>query len=151
MQRWPKVALFTEAELARAFEYLLPPAVATRVAREWFESNVDEHADGAYFMYEHLEPPAQMRPESGTVAVEPPRDSDIESSATDEATFWNKLSQAERIEWLCPRFSGMHFDFVGQLSDEHHERMRDALHETPEWADHRRRIVRRVIELVQVS
>lgn len=151
MRRWPSVPLFTEPELAQAFAYLLPPDVATRVAREWFESNVEERVDGQYFMYEHWESPSPDGNAWASAAAEVLREADIEPSAAKEAAFWNALTQAERIEWLCPRFSGIHFDLVGQLSDAHHERMREALRESFEWAEHRRRIVRRVIDLVQVS
>jgi hypothetical protein len=141
------VPLFTEADLARAFTFLLPAADAQRVAREWFSSHVESTEPGAYFMYEHWELSGD---EPQNVAIGPPRDTSIEAIARREADFWNDLSQSERVEWICPRFSGIHFDFVAQLSDEHFERMRSALHDSPEAAERRRRIVQRVVELIRV-
>jgi len=149
MRRWPQVPLFTEAELAKAFAFLLPEADAQRVAADWFASNVENLEKGGYFMYEHWAPSADESPNLA-IAVGPPRDSSIEAIASDEAAFWNGLSQAERIEWICPRFSGIHFDFVAQLSTEHFERMRSALREPPERAERRRRIVQRLVELIRV-
>jgi len=147
MRRWPPVPLFTEADLARAFAYLLPAADAQRVAREWFASNGETTEPGAYFMYEHWEPSGD---EPQNVAIGPPYDTSIEAIARREAAFWNDLSQSQRVERLCPRFSVIHFDFVAQLSDDHFERMRSALQNSPEGAERRRRIVQRVVELIRV-
>ncbi len=150
MRIGPPIPLFTESELASAFSYLLAAPVARRVAREWFEMNASEHSDDSHFMYEPFQLGDASASKPAALASGPSHDESVESIARSEAAFWNGLSEAERIDMICPRFTGIHFDLVAQLSEEHAERMRLALRDSPEDAALRRQIVRRVLELVQV-
>ncbi|HEV7366816.1 MAG TPA: hypothetical protein VGN76_13290 [Gemmatimonadales bacterium] len=136
------VPLFTQPEIEAAFGLILPPEVATRAARVWWEQFASEVDERGYFLYEdHL---AGIKGAHGLAIASPLPESEQRSQ---ERLFWGSTPVEERLEYLM-RFSSFHIGLVGLVSEELHERMRTAEGLTLEGADRRRAQMRRIVDAI---
>ena len=118
----PSYPLFTRDELATAFALVFPaPAVAERVAGQWFEQFTDDVDHEGRFVYH------DWHEETGEpdVVATGPAWTDTSKEHEAEAAWYRGWSDEQKAEFLL-RFSDFHLALAALVSPQLFERMRAA-------------------------
>jgi hypothetical protein len=137
--------LFTRDELAAAFRLVLPPDVADRCAREWFDQCASESVDQrGYFLYKEWwdQSGAPAAPARGLV-VQTASVTDAERDAH-ERKFFGSMTLADRIDLLM-RFSDFHLNLVALVSDDVKRRVQAAIRASDGQMERRVTQMRRIV------
>jgi hypothetical protein len=139
----PAIPLFTRSELEAAFRLILPAEDAGVTAAHWWDQFADEVDDRGYFLSKDRAGLPRSPPQ--VVAVDSPLPESEQRER--ERLFWGSMSTEERIEILM-RFSSFHLGLLGLVSDDLHERMRQAEGLTAEQAETRRAQMRGILAAI---
>jgi|SRR5437870_4577613 len=138
--------IFTRDELAAAFRLVLPPDVADRCARQWFDQFASGSVDQrGYFLYE------EWWDRSGAptglaqgLAVQIGSVTDAERDAHERKVF-GSMTLADRINLLM-RFSDFNLNLVALVSDDVKRRVQAAIGASNGQMERRLTQMRRIVK-----
>jgi hypothetical protein len=146
----PKMPLFTEAELATAFQWLLPDALASQAAHEWFEQFADERDEEGHFLYQDWREFAGLPVDAPSALAAAPRDGPDAERAQHELAYFAGMSTPTRLEVLM-HFSDFHLNLVSLVSPAVAERIRQGCGLTVEQLQARQIQMRRIVTAMEAT
>ena len=140
------VPIFTCDELAAAFRLVLPPDVAERCARQWFDQFASESMDqrGKFVYKEWWDQPRAPRGLAEGLVVQNGSFRETERDGH-ERKFFGSMSVADRINLLM-RFSDFHLNLVALVSEDVKRRVQAALGASDEQMERRLTQMRRIVD-----
>jgi hypothetical protein len=140
----PKMPLFTEAELATAFQWLLPDAVASQAAHEWFEQIADDVDEEGRFVYQDWRELAGLPLDAPSVLAAAPKGVPDAERIQRQLAHFAGMSTSMRLEVLM-RFSDFHLNLVSLVSAAAAERIRQGCGLSVEQLQARQLQMRRIV------
>jgi hypothetical protein len=140
------VPIFTCDELAAAFRLVLPPDVAERCARQWFDQFASESMDqrGTFLYKEWWDQPGAPRGLAEGLVVQTGSFTETERDGHERKVL-GSMTVADRINLLM-RFSDFHLNLVALVSEDVKRRVQVALGASDAQMERRLTQMRRIVK-----